>query len=453
VNPPWLNPADHFTLLMDHEIRGSGLAGNYCALVLELAGVVDVADIERRCAEFGRRWPLSVARLVRRGRRYQWQAAADAGLPFFLVELPAGADDVLARQRVLELVNRGAAVEQCAPFELHLLQANDSALLVLRWFHPATDAKGAELLLHHLFADAAPSPQRSPESSPLQRVMARWGWWRKFVLARRAVANIRTLDRRASVLPAGVAGGGPSRLSASPDQPHASPDRLAQTLVRYQQAQTATVLANARRQAGMTGTTLYLIGCMMRALEATGASISTEGDAYCVPYAANLRRRKALTPMFGNQVSFLFAQAGRELVGSRSRLFAHLREQHKQALRDGLDHAMLPLMQAGSWLPLQRYARVVRQSPQGRERSSFWFSFTGEMEPQPKHIAGCAVQGMYQLSPVTAPPGLGLLASLFDGRLTLSYSYAAGRLDREWVERLSVAMTAELLDAGEASEG
>ena len=35
-----LNPADHFTLVLDYEIRKSGLAGNYCALVLELDGTL-----------------------------------------------------------------------------------------------------------------------------------------------------------------------------------------------------------------------------------------------------------------------------------------------------------------------------------------------------------------------------------------------------------------------------
>ena len=436
MSPQWLNPADHFTLLMDHEIRASGLAGNSCALVLELAGVADAAGIARHCVDLGRRLPLSVARLQRRGRRFAWIAGADGVLPFTIETLRT---EAAARRQVLDIVNRAVSVEDAAPFELTLLQGAGTALLVLRWFHPATDAKGAELLLHHLFADAPIS--QPPQPSPVDRLTQQWGWWRKFVLARRAVRNIRVLDRRASVLP--------------PMQPAVGdsvrPVALSQTLLRYDREQTATILSNAREQAGMTGTTLYLIGCMMRAMEAVGASAG--GDAYCVPYAANLRRRKALTPIFGNQVSFLFAQAsrelvGRELVGSRQRLFAHLREQHKQAVRDGLDHAMLPLMQAGSWLPLQKYARIVRQSPQGRERSSFWFSFTGEMEPQPETIAGCAVQGMYQLSPVTTPPGLGLLVSQFGGRLTLSYSYASEVLDREWVERVATAMTAELLDVG-----
>ena len=103
-------------------------------------------------------------------------------------------------------------------------------------------------------------------------------------------------------------------------------------------------------------------------------------------------------------------------------------------------------MQAGSWLSLEKYGRIVRDSPSGRERSSFWFSYTGDMEPEPVAIAGCPVCGMYQLSQVTAPPGLGLLASHFQGRLVLSYNCINNQLQSDWLERLTQAMTTELLD-------
>ena len=107
---------------------------------------------------------------------------------------------------------------------------------------------------------------------------------------------------------------------------------------------------------------------------------------------------------------------------------------------------MLPLMQAGSWLSLDKYGRIVRNSPSGRERSSFWFSYTGEMEPEPEVIAGCRVRGMYQVSQVSSPPGLGLLASIFRGRLVLSYNCINNQVQGDWLERLTQAMTAELLN-------
>jgi hypothetical protein len=425
-----LNPADHFTLVLDHEIRKSGLAGNYCALVLELDGVPDHADITRRCRVFARRYPLAIARLSRQGRQYAWISGDEASLPFHVSRLDPFADAAAARQRLLEIINQGAPVSSSAPFELHLIEYAGNALLVLRWFHPAADAKGAELVLYHLFNDSPDT--RQPQPLPVDRLQQS-GWWRKLRLARQAVRNIRALDSYSSVLP----------QETSPE-PRQAVHRPVVKLVRYDSEQTLRIMAHARHHVGMMGTTLYLIGCMMRALESTGATQS--GDAYCVPYAVNLRRRKALTPLFGNQVSFLFAQAGRDIVRSRQQLFAHLRDQHRATIQQGLDYAMLPLMQAGSWLSLDRYGRIIRESPNGRERSSFWFSFTGDMEPEATTIGGCAVQGFYQLSQVTTPPGLGLLASSFQGRLVLSFNSNNSQLQGDWLERLTQAMTAELLD-------
>ena len=424
-----INPADHFTLLMDHEIRGSGLAGNYCALALELDGIPDHAEIRRRCDAFAARYPRSVARLLPRGRQYGWDESQACRLPFLVTRID-DADELDPRRALSALINRSEPVSESAPFELQLIESSQRSLLLLRWFHPAADAKGAELVLQQLF-NGREVDQSVP--TPLEARMRQWGLWRKFRLARKAVGNIRLLDRHASVLPAD------DETTAT-----STVDRIEMHLLRFDRGQSEQIMRLAHQSCGMTGTTLYLIGCMMRAIDATGTSV--EGDAYCVPYAANLRRRKAPAPLFGNQVSFLFAQAGREQLASRATLFTHLREQHRAAIRAGLDYAMLPLMQAGSWLPLQRYGRVVRESPSGRERSSFWFSYTGDMEPRPEAIAGVPVSGMYQCSQLTAPPGLGLLASSFRGRLSLSLVYVEGMLRSDWIERLAANVSAELLD-------
>jgi len=58
------------------------------------------------------------------------------------------------------------------------------------------------------------------------------------------------------------------------------------------------------------------------------------------------------------------------------------------------------------------------------------------------------VRGMYQVSQVTTPPGLGLLVSSFQGRLALSYNYTNNQ-QTGWIKRLTQAMTAELLDLDE----
>lgn len=422
-----LNPADHFTLMMDHEIRASGLAGNFCGVVLELDGVPDRELVAQRCRQFGRRFPRAVARLKRQGRQYAWTVDGAANVPFHFHKLAApDAPERTREQLLLEILNRPTPALEAPPAELHLVEDSGKSALLLRWFHPACDARGAELLLHHLFQPDTSTPPAA--QATLETLLSKWHFWEKAKLAYKAVGNIRRLDAQSSILPE----------ASAPSTP-----RLGLRRVNLDREQSARVMSQAVRQTGMMGISLYFIGCLMRALDQAGNS--STGDAYCIPYAMNFRKSKSLYPVFGNQVSFLFAQAGRQLVKSREALFSHLREQNKQAIKNRQDYAMLPLMQLGSWLTLQKHGAIVRQSPHGRERSSAWFSYTGDMYPAPSQVAGCAVTGVYQLSPVTLPPALGLLASRFDGRIMLSYNFIDGCFSDDWLDALTRSVTTELL--------
>jgi len=419
-----LNPADHFTLMMDDQIRRSGLAGNFCALVLQLEGQPDVEALRERVRAFPRRFPRAVARLRRQGRQYAWDGGGDAALPFHLHELDP--DSPAGERQLAAIVNAAAAAETAAPLELHLLQGPRHAVLALKWFHPACDAKGIELVLHHLLQDD--TAEDGAAAAALEAVLGRSGLWSRLRQGWQAKRNIARLDRRPSILP---------------EHGDGEPGGLVVRLERFDAGQSRRILDQARASTGLTGTALYFIGCAMRALLDAGAADG--GEACLVPYAVNLRRSRALYPVFGNQVSFLFAQAGRDTLAHRDRLFEHLKAQNRDAVKAGLDRAMLALMQAGSWLPLARYGDIVRRAPDGRERSSFWFSYTGALEPQPAEVAGCRVTDMYQVSQVTAPPSLGLLVSGFDGRLTVSLNYAANRFAPDWIDALARALRAELL--------
>ena len=426
-----LNPADHFTLMMDREIRSAGLVGNLCALGLELDGVPDVEEIRRRCVDFQRRFAVAGARLTRRGRQFFWKFKQPEPIPF---RVESTYCDGVRRDRdglVRDALNRPEMPERAPPFELVLIVDGSASVLMLRWFHPAFDAKGAELILYHLFAAEETGDQGG--ESIVDRLLAGWGLWQKAKLGYHAKRMIDRLDRLSSMLPSAEV---------------AQASGYSFDLTTLDAVHSALIKKRAREQVGMTAESLYFIGCMMRALERVGCG--DPGDAYCVPYAMTLRRRKALFPVFGNQVSFLFAQAPRDLVSDRQALFRHLREQSMTIVRQELDRAMLPLMQAGSWLSLERMGQIVRLSARGRERASFWFSYTGEMEPTLADVAGCAVRAVYPFSPVTAPPSIGLLVGQHRGAIVLSLNFIAEHFAAGWVAQLRAALVAELLDDGGA---
>ena len=67
------------------------------------------------------------------------------------------------------------------------------------------------------------------------------------------------------------------------------------------------------------------------------------------------------------------------------------------------------------------------------------------MEPEHKEILGCPISNMFQMTQVTAPPGLGLLVNNFQGRLILSFNYVSNKFSRDWIDSLASRMNAELL--------
>ncbi len=222
------------------------------------------------------------------------------------------------------------------------------------------------------------------------------------------------------------------------------PQELRLRLRRYSADETQAINRLAQQHLGLAGKTLYYIGCFMRAMEQAGPPAAKAG--YCIPFAFNLRRQNAPTPLFGNHVSCLFARATRAQVAHRQGLFAHLLEQNRQTVREELDMAYLPLMWLGQWLSPARYARMLRKQRSGGELSSLWFSDIGDLRFPQEGFLGAKITGMFHLCWMTLPPGLAMLVGQINGRLTLSFSYLHPAVDEVWLEQAINLMDAELLE-------
>jgi hypothetical protein len=416
----WFNPADYFTYVLDQEIRAAGMPGGYCGFALELAETPDLARLQRRLDQLALRFPQATARLERRGKRYAWIAT---GRRLELECHPAMADadaEAGCREAVQAIVSRPASLDVDPPMSLHWLPHGGGGTLLLRWVHPLLDARGVKLVLDFLAADDS---DRFRDSEPLiGQKLKEWSWWRKIRLTIRAKRHNDGCNALDSCLPT-------------------IRERGAQTLGlrvrRYSEEESARIARLARQTMGLAGKTLYTLGCFMRAMEWAGPPAAKAG--YCIPYAFNLRRQNAPTPVFGNQVGCLFAQATREQVRDRNGLMEHLLAQYRQAVSEQLDYAYLPLMWLGQWLSPARYAKLLRKQHSGGELSSAWFSDVGDLR------FGAPVLRMYHLTWMTLPPGLALLTGQMNGRLTLSYNFLQPAVDAAWLERVMQRMDAELL--------
>ena len=427
-----LNPADYFTLAMDEEIRSENMPGSLCGFALELKSCPDIKQLSERINELVQRFPIIRASLQQQKNRFYWcQRDVEADIFFNDVCAKDESEDSFIQNRLEELLNEKQSREQIAPLTFHLLTTASKNVLLLRWIHPLCDAVGANLILQYLCTDEITQRQafNTPETEPLLNLqLNKFSLWQKIKLFFKAKRYISELDKRQSIIHA----------TNSP------PKKLRFVSYKLTTEQTQHINKLARKQVGLIGTSLYYIGCFMRALEKMNPE--QQGDAYCVPYAFNLRKQKALTPLLGNHVGALFAQASRELLNDRVQLFEYLVQQNKQVIREQLDYAFLPVMWAASFLPLKKHGENLRLSYHHKtERSSFWFSHVSLPELAQQSLCNAEITGFLHLCQISSPPAIALLSCEYRGQLTLSYNYVEPLFKSAQINELHELMIKELL--------
>lgn len=415
----FFNPADYFTYVLDQEIRAAGMPGGYCGMALQLAAEPDLDSLQQRLDLLVQMFPKASARIEQQGKRHAWIATGQT-IP---LERHRTEGDEETRRLLLNIFNR----HETRPLTLHWIKNAIGGTLLLIWNHPLLDARGAKIVLDFLASDRPESFKESP--SLINAKLAQWGFWKKLQLLFKAKRHNNEANSVDSCLPTATEQG---------------PQTLKLKTRRFDTEQSKRIAVLARQYTGLAGRTLYYLGCFMRAMEQVGPPHAKAG--YCIPYAFNLRRQNAPTPVLGNHVGCLFARAPREQVHDRRGLFEHLLGEHTKAVRDELDLAYLPLMWMGQWLTPARYAQFLRKQHSGNELSSLWFSDIGDLSWSKKGFLGVPVTGLSMMCWMTLPPGLALLVGQLDGQLTLSYSYLSPAVDEAWLDEVMARMDAELLE-------
>ncbi len=433
-----LNFADSFTLAMDEEIRKNGLPGSYGCFALELDNTPDIDTLQQRITEFSQQFPVAIASLQQIGRRFYWCKRDNPPQLFFHHICPDNKEEIDFQQQTIDqIINHKEARESITPIEFHLINSGIKNTFFMRWIHPFCDARGADLILQFLCTNDAEQRQKFglPKTVPLVNIqLAKYPWWQKIMLFFKAKIYITKLDKLASIQPFY-----PNKKTVSTTQ------KLHYTVKRLTKEQTDQVVKQAKKTVGLTGTSLYYIGCLMRALEKMNPE--AEGEAYCSPYAFNIRKQRAITPITGNHVSALFAQAPREIIQDRDKLFTHLKQQNVDVIRQKIDYAFLPLMWAGSWLSLKEYGKILRLSNgTDKERSSFWFSDVGTLNISAQSFPGAEINAVFHVCQVSTPPAFAFLSCIYKNQLTLSYNFIKPSISAEQIETLHHLVLAELLD-------
>lgn len=428
-----LNPSDCFTLAMDEEIRKEHMPGSQCGFALELSDCPDSQAIEQRIHEFSKRFPLVFASLQQRGKRFFWCTRQQKHLLFHQhIASQADHEDTFHKETVLALLNHKQARETVPPLEFHLIQSHTKTTFLMRWIHPFCDAKGADMILKYLCTNSLEKRLGFdlPKLEPLVNSrLAQYKWWQKILMFIKAKRHMDKLDTLQSIIHADIS---------------QQPKRLNFNTFTLNPEHTLKINQLTRKHVGMTGTSLYYIGCFMRALHKMNPN--QPGEAYCAPYAFNLRKNKALSPLLSNHVAPLFAQAPKSILPNRQALFQHLKQQNAHTIREKLDYAFLPVLWAASWLSLKQHGEKLRKSMRTEtERSSFWFSDIGNVNLSNSPFFNTDITKIYHLCQISSPPALAFLSCQFNQQLTLSYNFIEPLFTTEQINLLHQYVLEELL--------
>lgn len=438
-----LGGIDVFHLINDRALRRAGLSGNDCLVVVELAGRLDAARLQRRLERavlalpelrwrlddplLGRpRWVLDPRRRAPAARIHELSTSAPA-------ELSARVEALLAdrvggeRLWAVDVLRRPAGPAQ----------AGAGDVLVFRYFHPLVDARGAERLVRWLGSgegdepEAPPPPEERHASS--ERAIAALDRDARIALARAYKAHVFAVGERPIRSLAG----------ASPRGAAATPPRVRRLLLS--EGETRAFDRRVRERARLAETSLMLLGSARlndRLLRARGAA----PPRHVIPVPISLDPKAGARRLLGNHLSMLHFALDREELADERAAVARLAEQQRAAVREKLDLAMIAALDLARWLPGPAY-RWLREQPFAGELASLIFSNPGPSALS--SFAGVPAVDAYHVPAVAVPPGLQIIFSRFAGRLSATIVCSSGLLREDESAALPEVLRADLLTGAE----
>jgi hypothetical protein len=303
--------------------------------------------------------------------------------------------------------------------------AGAPSALVMTWFHPLMDPRGAQNLLHHLgvldahageylgvvdgraseppWGPVMPAFASPPDARPLRE---------RGRLARQSVEYMRSVSR----MPAA-----PSRVG------RAGP-------VRFRQASfvAGEAAANGERPNREIWWRLAVVGKALREI-AIGRGLSDV--PVLLPIAVDLRPKGEPGPTFGNMLAFHFARFQSADTADIPRLASVLRGQMADAVRQGQVEANEVAMTFLQYRPMWMIRRAVR-GISGGDAFSFNCADVGDLPAPLTRCFGRRVVNAYHVPAVPPRPGIGVFFNRCADRNNLVVAWIDGVVSEEDVTRI-----------------
>ena len=415
-----LGGADLVLMAMHSPWEGAGRSNN-ALFVVESDGPIAVERVRAALQRFVDVCPWPAARL----RRFplgtlHWAADQRVARGRPCVRHAVTTPEALHRELETEL---GTAIDPRREAPLRFLIADLAhapgaarSALVLTWFHPLMDPRGAQSFLAELVRldqrdghaprdiAAGAAPARN-DRRPLRE---------RGRQARRSLEYMRTLSPAPLVSPGtGRAPYGPVRFRQESFAEHESArgGARAHREISWRLALVGKAMAELWRHRGLPDTPFLL------------------------PISADLRPKGERGPMFGNQLAFHFARFRPSETGDVAGLARTLRRQMASAIRDGQIEANRVAMDFLRYRPVSRMLRALPWASQG-EVFSFNCADIMDVPPTLDRCFGRRVQNAYHVPAIQPRPGIGVFFNRCHGTNNLVVSWVEGAVDEREVERI-----------------
>jgi hypothetical protein len=395
-------------------------------LVVRCDGAVDPARLSSSLDRFLEFCPWPAARLRRPfpWGKLHWAARGDAAVarPSVRRQMVTTAEDV--RRAIDAEINTAIDPRREPPLRFLILDgAQDAAgtgVLILTWFHPLMDPRGAQNLLRHLghldghagdtsWGSGVPVFVRAADARPFSE---------RGRLARKSLDYMRTLPRAQPVSPASARATG----------------RVCFRHVRFIERDSPARPAHLTREIWWR---LAVVGKAMREL---WQQREVPDVPFLLPVAVDLRPKGDAGPTFGNMLAFHFARFKPSDARDVPRLASMLREQMATALRDGQIEANDVAMDFLQYRPLTFVRRALRRT--GSETFSFNCADVGDFPLE--RCFGRRVVNAYHVPAVPPRPGIGVFFNRCCGRSNLVVAWIDGVVTDDDVTRIVATVREEL---------
>lgn len=377
-----LTGADKFILALESSGRAKMAKENVCIYRLSFDRNFELDALKEKLFADEQLAYLSSLRLSGKGDNYNfWKTSEQGQIDLTVTNSPE------------EFFEKPFDLFKKAPLRVVITKKSEAVEFYLIWHHLLMDGQGATLLLRHLNGEKI--------ELALPRTGSRLNW-KNFSLARQAKKYI---DRSAS-----------GKIQSVESKIHK--DR---TSVIFQYtvpaAQAEVLRQKARENQSKFGLGNYLLVLCARAVHRTFHH--EKPLTYWIPIPQDTRKKNAVGPILGNQLSFLFYRLEMQSEMSEQELVAQLDSQMMTQIREKIPQKNGHLLNFMRRFNPRWYYRLLT-GPSGTMLTSFLYTYAPDHPQSLMEFQGQKVQSALNLPPNSYPPGLTFSIQGINGEITIS---------------------------------